>query len=60
MERQTEKNRWEYNTTELIGLKLGEALRQAEKREESRKVIAQSSLLPQQSFKVRDKGSKVK
>ena len=43
--------------TEWTGLKLGEALRKAENREEWRKVVAQSSLVPQRSTRLRDKRS---
>ena len=50
-----QKKRWEDNITEWTGLKLGEALRKAENREERRKVVAQSSLVPQRSNRVRDK-----
>ena len=37
-----------------MGLGLGEALRKAEDREEWRKVVARSSLMPQRSFSLRD------
>ena len=50
-----QKKRWEDNITEWTGLKLGEALRKAENREECRKVVAQSSLMPQRSTRLRDK-----
>ena len=50
-----QKKRWEDNITEWTGLKLGEALRKAENREEWRKVVAQSSLVPQRSTRLRDK-----
>ena len=53
-ERQTEK-RWEGNVTEWTGLKLGEAFRKAENREEWRTVVARSSLVPQRSTRLRDK-----
>ena len=55
-----QKTRWEDNTAEWTGLKLGEALRKAENREEWRKVVDQSSLVPQRSTKLRDKWSEVK
>ena len=50
-----QKKRWEDNITEWTGLKLGEAIRKAENREEWRKVVAQSSLVPQRSTRLRDK-----
>ena len=50
-----QKKRWEDNVTEWTGLKLGEALRKAEKREEWRKVVDQSSLVPQRSTRLTDK-----
>ena len=50
-----QKKRWEDNVTEWIGLKLGEALRKAEHKEEWRKVVAQSSLVPQRSTRSRDR-----
>ena len=50
-----QKKRWEDNVTEWTGLKLGEALRKAENREEWRKVVAQSSLVPQRSNGLSDK-----
>ena len=50
-----QKKRWEDNITEWTGLKLGEALRKADNREEWRKVVAQSSLVPQRSTRLRDK-----
>ena len=40
--------------SEWTGLGLGEALRKAEDREEWRKVVALSSLMPQQSIRRRD------
>ena len=53
-----QKKRWEDNITEWTGLKLGEALRKAENREEWRTVVARSSLVPQRSTRLRDKWSK--
>ena len=53
-ERQTEKEMGRQH----IGMdrfKLGEALREAENREEWRKVVARSSLMPQRSLELRDK-----
>ena len=44
-----QKKRWE-DVTEWTGLKLGEALRKAENREEWRTVVARSSLVPQQAW----------
>ena len=54
-----QKKRWEDNVTEWTGLKLGEALRKAENREGWRKVVAQLSLAPQRSTRLRDKSSEV-
>ena len=50
-----QKKRWEDNVMEWTGLKLGEALRKAENREEWRTVVARSSLVPQRSTTLRDK-----
>ena len=50
-----QKRRWEDSITEWTGLKLGEALPKAENIEEWRKVVAQSSLVPQRSTRLRDK-----
>ena len=50
-----QKKRWEDNITEWTGLKLGEALRKAENREEWRTVVARSSLVPQRSNRLWDK-----
>ena len=55
-----QKKRWEDNVTEWTGLKLGEALRKAENREEWRTVVARSSLVPQRSTRLWDKWSEVK
>ena len=41
-----QKKRWEDNISEWAGLGLGEALRKADDREECRKVVARSSLMP--------------
>ena len=49
-----QKKRWEDNISEWIGLGLGVALRKAEDREEWRKVVAPSSLMPKRSFRLRD------
>ena len=54
-----QKKRWEDNVTEWTGLKLGEALRKAENREEWRTVVARSSLVPQRSTRLWDKWSEV-
>ena len=51
-EMQSEKE-MEDNISEWTGLGLGEALPQAEDREEWRKVVARSSLMPQRSFRLR-------
>ena len=50
-----QKKRWEDNIKEWTGLKLGEALRKAENREEWRTVVARSFLVPQRSTRLRDK-----
>ena len=50
-----QKKRWEDNVTEWTGLKLGEALRKAENREEWRTVVSRSSLVPQRSTRLWDK-----
>ena len=55
-----QKKRWEDNITEWTGLKLGEALRKAENREEWRTVVDRSSLVPQRSNRLWDKWSEVK
>ena len=47
-----QKKRWEDNVTEWTGLKLGEALRKVENREEWRTVVARSSLVPQRSTRL--------
>ena len=49
-----QKKRCEDNISEWTRLGLGEGLRKAEKREEWRKVVARSSLIPQRSFRLRD------
>ena len=54
-----QKKRWEDNVTEWTGLKLGEALRKAENREEWGTVVARSSLVPQRSTRLWDKWSEV-
>ena len=46
-----QKKRSEDNISEL---RLGEALRKAGDREEWRKMVARSSLMPQRSFRLRD------
>ena len=47
-----QKKRWEDNIPEWSGLGLGEAFRKAADREEWRKVVARSSLMPQRSFRL--------
>ena len=54
-----QKKRWEDNITVWTGLKLGEALRKVENREEWRTVVARSSLVPQRSNRLWDKWSEV-
>ena len=49
-----QKKRWEDNIPEWKLLGLGEALRKAEDREEWRKVVDRSHLMPQRSFGQRD------
>ena len=46
--------RWEDNISEWTGLGLGEALRKAEDREEWKKVVARSTVMPKRSFRLRD------
>ena len=46
-----QKKRWEDKISEWTGLGLGEALRKAEDREQWRKVVARSSLMPQRLFR---------
>ena len=48
------EKRLEDNISEWTGLGLGEALRKYEDKDEWRKVVARSSLMPQQSFRLRD------
>ena len=52
--RKVRHKKWEDNISEWTGLGLGEALRKAEDKEEWRKVVARSSLMPQRSFRQRD------
>ena len=55
-ERQAEKI-WEDSISEWTGLGLlGEALRKAKDREEWRKVVTRSSLMPQRSFRLLNEG----
>ena len=49
-----QKKRWEDNVSEWTVFGLVEALRKAEEREESRKMVARSSLMLQRSFRQRD------
>ena len=49
-----QKKTWGGIISEWTGLGLGEALRKAEDREEWRKVVVRSSLMPQRSFRLRD------
>ena len=49
-----QKKGWEDNIPEWTGPGLGEALRKAVDREEWRKVVAQSSLMCQRSFRLRN------
>ena len=44
----------EDNISEWTGLGLGDAHRKAEDKDEWRKVVARSSLMPQRSFRLRD------
>ena len=50
-----QKERWEDNISGWTGLKLGEVLRKAENREEWRKVVGPSSLMPKRSLRLRDR-----
>ena len=49
-----QKKRWEENLSERNGLGWGEALRKAADREEWRKAVARSSLIPERPFRLRD------
>ena len=49
-----QEKREEDDILEWTGLGLGEALRNAEDREEWKKVVAQSSLMPQRSLRLQD------
>ena len=49
-----QKKRWEDNLSEWSGLGLDGALRKAQNREEWRKVVVRSSLMPQRPFRLRD------
>ena len=49
-----QKRRWENDISDWTGLKLSSALRQAEDREEWRKVVGRSSVAPQRSKRLRD------
>ena len=49
-----QKKRWEDNISEWTEFGLGEALRKAEDRDEWRKVVARSSLMPKRSFRLWD------
>ena len=52
-----QKKRWEDSISEWTGLGLlGEALRKAKDREEWRKVVTRSSLMPQRSFRLLNEG----
>ena len=49
-----QRKRWEDNIREWTGLKLGEALREAEDREGWRELAVRSSVVPQRSRRLRD------
>ena len=49
------KKRLEVNISEWTGSKFGEDIRKAKNREEWRRVVARSSLMPQRSFTLRNK-----
>ena len=51
--------KWKDNISEYTGLGLGEAFQKAEDREEWRKVVARSSLMPQRSIRPQDVGVRV-
>ena len=46
--------RWEDNIREWTGLKFGKPQRAVENREKWRKLVAKSSVVPQQSSRLRD------
>ena len=50
-----QRKRWEDNISEWTGLRLSEALRKSESREEWRELVARSSVVPQRSSRLRDK-----
>ena len=49
-----QKKRWENDISDWTGLKLCDALRQSENREEWRKLVHRSSVAPQRSKRLRD------
>ena len=49
-----QRQRWEDNISEWTCLRLGDALRKSENREEWRKVVPRSFVMPQRSFRLRD------
>ncbi|XP_052268619.1 uncharacterized protein LOC127869998 [Dreissena polymorpha] len=50
-----QKERWDDKVSEWTGMRLSEALRQSERREEWRELVARSSVVPQRSSRLRDK-----
>lgn len=50
-----QKKRWEDNISEWTGMRLGEALRKTESREEWRELVYKSSVVPQRSPRLRDR-----
>ncbi|KAK2185512.1 hypothetical protein NP493_232g03017 [Ridgeia piscesae] len=50
-----QKKRWEDNIPECTGMTLGAAMTKAERREESRELVAKSSVAPQRSTRLRDR-----
>ena len=49
-----QRKRWEDNIREWIGLEFGKSQRAVENREKWRKLVAKSSLVPQQPLRLRD------
>ncbi|XP_052271442.1 uncharacterized protein LOC127872153 [Dreissena polymorpha] len=49
------RKRWEENVSEWTGMRLSEAFRQSERRDEWRELVARSSVVPNRSSRLRDK-----
>ena len=50
-----QRKRWEHNIREWTSLEFTKSQRAAEKREKWRKLVAKSSVVPQQPLKLRDR-----